>query len=295
MNQHGAEGPLPAPDPGWGLEISLDLDAVSATCPGCKILLVEADTPSIYDLGPAVDTAVALGADAVSNSYGSRGEFSGQQLFERYYKHTGVAITVASGDYGYGNGRILIGSVSYPGASQFVTSVGGTSLVRDASARGWTETAWAGSTSGCSAYIHKPGWQRDRLCDMRSVADVAAVADPQTGLAVYDTFGFEGWLVVGGTSLSSPIIASVYAMAGNTSSVRYGVGPYRARSGFFDVIGGSNGVCSGTYMCNALPGYDGPTGLGTPNGLGAFSSECGGQRSGQYVLENERCGSARED
>ncbi len=182
-----------------------------------------------------------------------------------------MAITVSSGDYGYGNGLILTGSVSYPGSSQFVTSVGGTTLVRDGSARGWTETAWAGSTSGCSAYIHKPGWQKDPLCDLRTVADVAAVADPQTGLAVYDTFGFEGWLVVGGTSLSSPIIASVYAMAGDTSSVRYGVGPYRASSAsFFDVIGGSNGACSGTYMCNALPGYDGPTGLGTPNGLGGF-------------------------
>jgi subtilase family serine protease len=270
VNQRGAEGPLPVPDPGWGLEISLDLDAVSATCPSCKILLVEADSPSIFDLGPAVDTAVALGADAVSNSYGSRGEFSGEQLFERYYKHTGVAITVSSGDYGYGNGLILTGGVSFPGSSEFVTSVGGTTLVRDGSARGWTESAWAGSTSGCSAYIHKPGWQKDRLCDKRTVADVAAVADPQTGLAVYDTFGFEGWLVVGGTSLSSPIIASVYAMAGNTSSVRYGVGPYRASSGFFDVIGGSNGACGGTYMCNSLPGYDGPTGLGTPNGLGGF-------------------------
>ena len=272
VNQRGLEGPLPAPDPGWGLEISLDLDAVSATCPDCKILLVEADSSKINDLGPAVDTAVALGADAVSNSYGSRGEFSGQQYFERFYKHPGVAITVSSGDYGYGNGLILTGGVSYPGSSQYVTSVGGTTLLKDASARGWTETAWAGSTSGCSAYIHKPGWQKDRLCDLRTVADVAAVADPQTGLSVYDTFGFEGWLVVGGTSLSSPIIAGIYAMAGNASSVRYGVGPYRASSdALFDVIGGSNGVCSGTYMCNGLPGYDGPTGLGTPNGLGAFT------------------------
>ncbi len=169
VNQHGAEGPLPTPDPGWGLEISLDLDAVSATCPSCKILLVEAYSPSLLDLGPAVDTAVAFGADAVSNSYGSRGEFSGEQYFERYYKHTGVAITVSSGDYGYGNGLILTGGVSYPGASQFVTSVGGTALVRDGSERGWTETAWAGSTSGCSATsgasqtsqrlpIRTPGW-----------------------------------------------------------------------------------------------------------------------------------------
>jgi hypothetical protein len=270
VNQHGAAGPLPTPDPGWGLEISLDLDAVSATCPSCKILLVEADTPSIFDLAPGVNAAVALGADAVSNSYGSRGEFAAEQYFEPFYKHPGVAITVSSGDYGYGNGLILTGGVSYPGTSEFVTSVGGTSLVRDDSPRGWTETAWDGSTSGCSAYIHKPGWQKDRLCSKRTVSDVAAVADPKTGLAVYDTFGYDGWLVVGGTSLSSPIVASIYAMAGNTANIRYATGLYRADAGLFDVVGGSNGVCGGSYFCTGVPGYDGPTGLGTPNGLGAF-------------------------
>jgi hypothetical protein len=271
VNQRGAAGPLPAANKGWGLEISLDLDAVSATCPSCNILLVEADSPSLFDLARAVETAVALGADAISNSYGSRGEFSGVEYFERFYKHSGVAITASSGDYGYGNGVPLIASVSYPGSSEFVTSVGGTTLRRDGSERGWTETAWAGSTSGCSAYIHKPGWQKDRLCAKRTVADVAAVADPDTGLAVLDNFGYGGWLVVGGTSLSSPIIASIYAMAGHTQDVRYGVVPYRAApSAFFDVVGGDNGSCSGTYLCKGVPGYDGPTGLGTPNGLGGF-------------------------
>jgi hypothetical protein len=272
VNEHGQEGPLPIPDPGWGLEISLDLDAVSASCPACSILLVEADKPSLLDLGPAVDAAVALGADAVSNSYGSHGEFSGERYLERYYKHDGVAITVSSGDYGYGNGTILVGSVSYPGASQYVTSVGGTTLVRDTSPRGWTETAWAGSTSGCSAYIHKPGWQKDTLCDKRTVADVSAVADPKTGLAVYDTFGYDGWLVVGGTSLSSPIVASIYAMAGDTAGIRYAGDLYRADSGLFDVIGGSNGTCGGSYLCTGVPGYDGPTGLGSPDGIAAFTT-----------------------
>jgi hypothetical protein len=277
VNEHGQEGPLPIPDPGWGLEISLDLDAVSATCPACNILLVEADSPSLLDLAPAVDTAVALGADAVSNSYGSHGEFSGEQYFERYYKHDGVAITVASGDYGYGNGTILIGSVSYPGASQYVTSVGGTTLVRDASRRGWTESAWKDSTSGCSAYIHKPGWQKDTLCDKRTVADVSAVADPKTGLAVYDTFGYDGWLVVGGTSLSSPILASIYAMTGDTTANRYAGDLYRADSGLFDVSGGSNGSCGGSYLCTGLPGYDGPTGLGSPDGITAFTAAAPGR------------------
>jgi hypothetical protein len=270
VNQRGDPGPLPDPDPGWGLEVSLDLDAVSAACPRCDIVLVEADSASLLDLGPAVDTAVALGADAVSNSYGTRGEFSGEQYFERYYKHSGVAVTASSGDYGYGNGALLINSITYPAASQFVTAVGGTSLTPADNARRWQEAAWDGAGSGCSAYIHKPGWQHDRLCGKRTVADVAAVADPQTGLAVYDTYGFGGWLVVGGTSASSPIVASVYALAGNSSDVRYGSFPYGAASGLFDVVAGSNGTCGGTYLCTAVPGFDGPTGLGTPNGTDGF-------------------------
>jgi Subtilase family len=272
VNQDGAAGPLPAPDTGWGLEISLDLDAVSAACPRCHILLVEANSSSISDLGPAVDTAVGLGASVVSNSYGSTGEFSGEQLFEPYYNHRGVPIVVASGDYGYGNGALLINSISYPAASRYVVAAGGTSLQpAPGTARGWAESAWVGATSGCSAYIHKPGWQHDRLCRNRTVADVAAVADPKTGLAVYDTFGQGGWLVVGGTSAASPLIASVYALAGNGARQRYASGLYRDPGHLFDVTAGANGDnCSSTYLCTAGPGYDGPTGLGTPDGTGSF-------------------------
>jgi hypothetical protein len=272
VNQAGKAGPLPAPDTGWGLEISLDLDAVSAACPRCHILLVEANSSSITDLGPAVDTAVGLGASVVSNSYGSMGEFSGEQLFEPYYDHRGVPIVVASGDYGYGNGALLINSVSYPAASRYVVAAGGTSLQpAPGTARGWTESAWTGATSGCSAYIHKPGWQKDRLCRNRTVADVSAVADPKTGLAVYDTFGQGGWLVVGGTSAASPLIASVYALAGNGARQRYASGLYRNPGHLFDVTAGANGDnCDSTYLCTAGPGYDGPTGLGTPDGTGSF-------------------------
>jgi hypothetical protein len=267
VNQRGQADDLPVPDPGWGLEIALDLDAVSAACPACAILLVEADSPSILDLGTSVNTAVALGATVVSNSYGSRGEFSGEQYLEGFYQHPGVPILVASGDYGYGNGALLTNSVSYPAASQYVVAVGGTSLSAASNARGWSETVWDGATSGCSAYIHKPGWQKDRLCDKRTVADVAAVADPDTGLAVYDTFGgFNGWLQVGGTSLATPIVASIYAMSDNPAQDRYASGLYAEARTFNDVIGGSNGDCGGTYLCTGVPGYDGPTGLGTPNG-----------------------------
>jgi subtilase family serine protease len=272
VNQQGAASPLPSPDSGWGVEISLDLDMVSAACPKCHILLVEANSESVADLGPSVDTAVSLGANVVSNSYGSRGEFSGEQDFNGYYHHPHVPIVVATGDYGYGNGAQFINSIAYPAAAKNVIAVGGTSLTKDSSsARGWTESAWSGSTSGCSAYIDKPSWQKDKLCDMRTIADISAVADPNTGVAVNDTFGQNGWMVVGGTSAATPIIASVFALAGNAALQHYAAGLYAYPGHFNDVITGSNGDdCSGTYLCNAVPGYDGPTGLGTPNGTGGF-------------------------
>jgi hypothetical protein len=267
VNQRGESSPLPNPDPGWGLEISLDLDAVSATCPACHILLVEADSSSGDDLLAGVLTADAHHVDAISNSYGTTGEFSGEQTYEHYYQHLRTPTLVATGDYGYGNGRLLVGSVSYPSASRYVIAVGGTSLVRDNSPRGWTESAWDGATSGCSAYIGKPAWQHDQLCAKRTVADVSAVADPDTGLAVRDTFGYAGWLRVGGTSLATPIVSSLYAMgAGNHRDPHDLRDLYRDRSAVFDAVGGSNGTnCSNTYLCTGVPGFDGPTGLGTPN------------------------------
>jgi Subtilase family len=269
VNQNGETANLPVPDPGWGVEISLDIDAVSAACPSCKILLVEANSSSLADLIPGVRTAARLGADAISNSYGSHGEFSGEQTLERYYKDLPVPFVVASGDYGYGNGAILIGSVSYPAASRYAVAVGGTSLTRADDARGWSESVWDGATSGCSAYIHKPGWQKDKLCGMRTVVDVSAVADVKTGLAVYDTFGYNGWLQVGGTSLATPIVSSVYAMGG-APKTPYASGLYASPDGLFDVVGGSNGQCQETYLCDGVPGYDSPTGLGTPDGTSAF-------------------------
>lgn len=272
VNQDGKASPLPSPDSGWGTEISLDLDMVSAACPKCRIMLVEANSSSTADLGPSVDTAVSLGADVVSNSYGSFGEYSGENTFDQYYNHPHVPIVVSTGDYGYGNGLQFINSIAYPAASKYVIAVGGTSLAKQPnSARGWTESAWDGATSGCSAYEGKPTWQKDHLCGMRSVADISAVADPKTGVAVYDTFGQNGWMVVGGTSAAAPIIASVYALAGNAARQHYAAGLYANPSLFNDVISGVNGDdCSGTYLCTAVPGYDGPTGLGTPNGTRGF-------------------------
>ncbi|HEX7733642.1 MAG TPA: S53 family peptidase [Ktedonobacteraceae bacterium] len=261
VNQTGGTR-LPRANVGWAEEISLDLDMVSAVCPNCHILLVEASSSSFTNLATAVNTAVSLGANTVSNSYGG-GEFSTETSLASSYSHSGVIITASSGDSGFG--------VQVPAAFNTVVSVGGTSLTRSSGTRGWTETAWSGAGSGCSAFISKPSWQRDTGCSRRTVADVSAVADPNTGVSVYDTYGnVGGWLVFGGTSVASPVIASVYALAGNASSVNAASSLYSHTSSLFDVTSGSNGSCSGSYLCTAGPGYDGPTGLGTPNGTGAF-------------------------
>ncbi len=261
----------PSGNVGWGQEISLDVDMVSAICPRCNILLVEATTNSIANLGAAVTTAANMGANAISNSYGAS-EFSGETAADGNYNHPGVAVTASTGDSGYG--------VQWPAASPYVTAVGGTSLKRATSARGFVETAWSGAGSGCSAYEARPSWQSiatiAAVCGKRAVADVSAVADPNTGVSVYDTyasflFGQSGWLVFGGTSVASPIIASVYALAGNPATAPSQ--PYlQPAPTLNDVVSGSNAglVGCGTALCTAGAGWDGPTGLGSPNGIGAF-------------------------
>ncbi len=270
VNQRGDAAP-PARNAGWGQEIDLDIEMVSAVCPNCKILLVESDSNSFADLGAAVNQAFNLGATAISNSYGGS-EFFGETGYAGPYNHSGVAITASSGDGGYG--------VQAPAAYNTVVAVGGTTLKTAASTRGWTETAWSGAGSGCSSQISKPLWQTDAGCSRRTVADVSAVADPNTGVAVYDSYGSSGganWYVFGGTSVASPIIASVYGLAKNAATVDYAARlPYSSPTSLFDVTSGSNGRCtkgrntSTSYYCTAGPGYDGPTGLGTPNGTTGF-------------------------
>jgi subtilase family serine protease len=263
VDQRGGTS-YPKPDTGWAQEISLDLDMVSAICPNCRILLVEADDNYFNNLGAAVNYAATVpGVMAISNSYGG-GEWGGETAYETFYNHPGIAVTVSSGDSGYG--------VEFPAASRYVTAVGGTSLKRaTGTARGWSETVWSGAGSGCSTFVAKPSWQHDSRCSRRTVADVSAVADPSTGVAVYDTYNTGGWVIFGGTSVASPIIASVYALAGNTASVNYGSFPYNHPTALYDVTSGSNGRCRPpSYLCSATTGYDGPTGLGTPNGTAGF-------------------------
>jgi subtilase family serine protease len=267
VNQNGQASPLPATDVGWGEEMSLDVDMVSAICPNCSILLVEANDNSLANLGASVNTAVALGARFVSNSYGG-GESSGETTSDtQFYQHAGVAVTASSGDSGFG--------LEYPAASQFVTAVGGTSLTRASSSRGWSETAWSGAGSGCSAFEPKPAFQSTVAtnCARRGEADVSAVADPNTGVAVADTFGTGGtFFVFGGTSVAAPIIAAVYALAGTPAAGSFPNSfPYAHTSSLFDVTSGTNSRrCRSGVLCRAGAGWDGPTGFGTPNGSGAF-------------------------
>jgi hypothetical protein len=283
VNQTGGTSSYPTADVSWGEEIALDIDMVSAICPNCSILLVEASDNTSANLGAAVNTAVSLGAIAVSNSYASPEWMYETTYLDPYYNHPGVAITAASGDCGYNcTGHLpsdaYIG-VAYPAASPYVIAVGGTTLTRAANARGWTESAWgstaeeAGAGSGCSLYEPKPSWQQDTGCANRTEADVSAVADAP-GVAMYDP-DYGGWIAMGGTSVASPIIAATFALAGSPGAGTYPASYlYADTADLNDVIGGNNNVtgqsCTVTYLCNGVTGYDGPTGLGTPNGVTAF-------------------------
>jgi hypothetical protein len=284
VNQEGQQSDYPPVDGDWPVEESLDLDTVSSICPNCNIRLVEADTNSNSDLSAAEARALVMGAKFISNSFGSP-----ESAGEGWPYLAGVAVTASAGDDGYG--------VNFPSADPDVTAVGGTTLTKDSSVpRGWNETVWStssdvGTGSGCSAYEPQPSFQQgipalDAVCSNRATADVSADANPSSGLGIYDTTGESGWLQVGGTSLASPIIAATYALAGTpqagTDPNSYPYHDPNQSADLNDVTSGSNGNC-GNVLCNAGPGWDGPTGLGTPDGVKAFQSGPQGQISGQVT------------
>jgi subtilase family serine protease len=261
VNQNGVQGSYPATDTGWDQEQALDLDMASAMCPGCKIVLVQATTASYANLAQAVRTAAAMpGVTVISNSYG--GSEAGTTSYEASYNQPGKAVTVSTGDSGYG--------VQFPASSPNVIAVGGTHLVRATNSRGWSETAWSSGGSGCSTVYAKPSFQTDALCTMRMEADVSAVGDPNTGVAVYGPTSRtrSGWLVFGGTSVSAPLIGGIYGVTGHTPTGAASI--YANKASLNDVTSGTNGTCGGTYFCTAGTGYDGPTGNGTPNGVAPF-------------------------
>jgi hypothetical protein len=276
VNQTGGKSYPPQPTAeqgGWPIEESLDLDMVSAICPNCHIMLVEANSASIEDLGAAVNEAVKLGATEVSNSYGSF-EYEGETASDKDYTHPGVPITVASGDYEYDNEQYGAARPSYPASSPDVIAVGGTNLVEASNSRGWNETVWSRSGSGCSLFEPKPSYQTDSGCSKRTTNDVAAAAE---SISIYDTSGVQGetlggWFTVGGTSAATPIIAAYEALSGSETRTEGAAAFYKHTSSFFPVTSGSNGSCKGSYLCTGGAGYRGPTGVGTPDGVISSSS-----------------------
>jgi subtilase family serine protease len=277
VNQNGAASPLPSAPPSgddWTLEESLDLDMASAICPLCSIVLVEANDDSSDGLYVAQNAAASL-AGYISNSWGGSESSTETSQDSTYFTHaSGIVTTVSAGDSDYG--------ASYPATSPKVVSVGGTNLATASNSRGWTESVWnttagsEGTGSGCSAYEAKPAWQAALSlpagCSNRIDNDVAADADPATGVAVYDTAnGNTGWNEVGGTSASSPMVAAMYALAGNAGATP-AQDVYQHTANFYDVTSGNDGTCSPSYLCTAGTGYDGPTGVGTPNGIAGLQT-----------------------
>lgn len=292
VSQTGSTTSLPGTSAAWNVPVSESTDAISAVCPNCHILVVESNSPAISDLGTAEDEAVALGAKFISNDwYGP--ESASETSDDTYFDHPGIAITAPAGDGGYG--------AVYPAASQYVTAVGGTTLTTDSSAsRGYDESAWAYSGSGCSAYEPKPAWQTDTGCTFRTLNDLAAVA---TNVAYYDTSTQGGWGTGAGTAVSAAIIAAAYALAGTPGASDYPAeypyehpggsytvpgNAYPYADGLYGITSGSSGTCSPSYLCTAGAGYNGPAGLGSPASALSLTS-AGGQPGVIFSGIADRC------
>jgi subtilase family serine protease len=259
-------GNKPIPDPTWGEETAIDTEMVSAICPNCKIVVVEAKSSQIQDLAQSVDTAASYHPAAISNSYAiaEDGDSDDKKLasYAGHYRRDNIAVVAGAGDAGYG--------VNFPASVDRVIAVGGTTLAQNTDGTFAPQVVWSGSGAGCSSIIKKPKWQNDTGCKNRTANDIAAVADPRSGVAGYSSYG-NGWSMYGGTSVATPIIAAMYALAGSTQGMHDGSGLYSAPSGSFAWVYGTDGVCSPAYLCTASGlGYNGPAGNGVPYGLSAF-------------------------
>jgi subtilase family serine protease len=288
VNENGQSSPLPPANDNWIGEQTLDLDAVSAVCPKCHIILLEANSSYTSDLYKAVATAGSMGANVISNSYGGN-ESSGAP--PAAFNQPGRVIVASAGDVG--GGSLYGGGPEMPCTYASVVCVGGTRLTHLGGV--WRQRVWndlsnnsctpyrscGGTGSGCSVYVHKPSWQHDQGCRMRSAVDVSADASPFTPLAVYSVafrkYG-SAWQPYGGTSLAAPLIAGVFALAGNARTRHGAQEIWQNHAALKDVTYGTNlyppitGGCASpvTYICVAGPGYDGPTGWGTPHGVTDF-------------------------
>jgi subtilase family serine protease len=269
VNQNGAAAPLPARPPAgddWNLEAALDLDMASAACPTCKLVLVEGQDDVSDGLFIAQNAAAALpGVVSISNSWGEPSPGNDATLDSQFFTHTQAVNTFVSSGDGGNTGT----AGDYPSTSEHVIAVGGTHLVKSTTAaRGWTETVWSGAGSTCSTVLPEPAFQVGKVpsnaCTKRAASDISAVADPNTGVAVFDA-AHGGFVVVGGTSASSPFVAGVFARYGISGASHDASFAYAHTSEFFDITSGSNGSCHNA-LCRAGVGWDGPTGIGSPNG-----------------------------
>jgi IPT/TIG domain len=291
VNEQGRTAPLPPEQGRWAGEISIDVQMVHAICEDCRILLVEAESAGLSELGAAVNTAAKAGASEISNSYQVPEEPAMTSFLEELesedFEHPAVVLTASSGDCGYLNeacpGKPV--GANFPASSPHVIGVGGTTLTEGSGT--WNSTAWSEGGSGCSQIFGAPAWQRSATnfsatgCEgARSVADLAVVGDPRTGVDIYDSTpegtAPTGWTVFGGTSVGAPIIAAAFALAGGAQGVAFPAATLYSHAGdpgdLFDIVSGSNGSCGGATACGAAVGYDGPSGLGSPIGLGAFAA-----------------------
>jgi hypothetical protein len=261
VNQTGGTS-LPTANAGWANEEDLDLQAASAVCQLCSIVLFEASSSSFANLGTAVTTASNTAhVLAISNSYGSNGDVSGASYpaWDNAAKK-GIAVMASTGDSGYG--------VGFPATGTYVLGIGGTNVQVDSSGARSSESAWSGAGSGCSTYNAAPPWQviSNSPCgSKKAIADLSADADPNSGLQVYTTYnGRTGWYIFGGTSLASPLMGALYAMQGGYGGSTYASAyAWASTTAHYDVTSGSNGSCSPSVLCNAGTGWDGPTGLGS--------------------------------
>jgi hypothetical protein len=282
VNQNGEKGSYPVGEPGWSVEISLDLDMVSAICSECHITLVEATSNSFANMDAAENEAASLtGTTVISDSWGAP-ETVNRTSEDTYFNHPGIPIAVSAGDRCYLNECGGYKAPNWPSTSPYVISVGGILLEKATSSRGWKESVWyepasefgpIGTGSGCAVYESKPSWESDASCSHRTDTDVSAVAACSSPLSLYDSYEKSGWINECGTSAAAPIIAGVEALSSKEfredgAQAFWQIGSVGR---LFDTTEGHNyyttgGNC-GTYLCNGGTGFDGPTGWGTPNGV----------------------------
>ena len=253
--------------PSWAQETTLDVQMVSALCPNCHILLVEANTTSLTDLGASGEHGGRARRRRREQQL-RRGRVVGddERSTDHYFDHPGVAIVASSGDTGYG--------VSYPAASPHVVAVGGTTPAPgDATRARATRPRRCGRVpaAGAARTSRSPRGRPTPAARTRTVADVSAVADPTTGVWVYDSDAAGGWSSAGRAWPRRSSARCTRSPATRRRATDMSSLPYATPSALNDVVSGSNGSCGGTYLCTGVAGYDGPTGLGTPNGAAAFA------------------------